>query len=80
MQVIMLNKQEVSTRLRVSERQIEVLVTARQLPRGVRMGKQVYWDSAVVDEYCDSLFSHQRKWLDARAAKKRSSVVVLTKT
>jgi predicted DNA-binding transcriptional regulator AlpA len=66
----MLNKQEVATRLRVSERQVEVLVTARRLPRGARLGKHVYWDSAVIDEYCNALFSHQKKWLDARAVKK----------
>lgn len=71
MQVTMLNKQEVATRLRVSERQVELLVKARRLPRGARLGKQVYWDCAVIDEYCCSLFSHQRKWLDTRAAKTR---------
>lgn len=80
MQRVMLNKQEVAIRLRVSERQIELLVTARRLPRGARLGKNVFWDSAVIDEYCDSLFSHQRKWLDARVAKKRSGLAELIKT
>lgn len=71
MHIQLLTKSEVAAQLRVSERQIELMVRSKKLPHGVRMGKQVFWDAAVVDAYSRSLFAHQRKWLVAREAKGR---------
>ena len=72
MQIKLLTKGEVAAQLRVSERQVELMVRSRRLPHGVRMGKQVFWDAAVVDAYCRALFAHQTKWLAAQEARGRS--------
>ncbi|MGL6078969.1 helix-turn-helix transcriptional regulator [Methyloversatilis discipulorum] len=74
MQIQLLTKAEMAAQLRISERQVELMVRAKRLPHGVRMGKQVFWDAAVVDAYCQSLFAHQTKWLAAREARGRSSL------
>lgn len=71
MQIKLLSKAEVAAQLRVSERQVELMVRAKRLPHGVRMGKQVFWDAAVVDAYCRALFAHQTRWLAACEAKGR---------
>lgn len=74
MQIKLLSKAELAAQLRVSERQVELMVRAKRLPHGVRMGKQVFWDAAVVEAYCQSLFAHQTKWLAAREARERRNL------
>lgn len=69
MQIKLMTKGEVAAQLRVSERQVELLVRSKRLPHGVRLGKQVFWDAAVVDAYCRSLFARQTKWLVAHEAR-----------
>lgn len=74
MQIKLLTKADVAAQLRVSERQVELMVRAKRLPHGVRMGKQVFWDAAVVEAYCQSLFAHQTKWLAAREAREQRNL------
>lgn len=57
-----LNKQQVAERLQISVRKLEKMVTDREFPPAVRIGKQCLWSERVVQQYEQSLFSAQEAW------------------
>ena len=63
MQIKLLTKGEVAAQLRVSERQVELMVRSRRLPHGVRMGKQVFWGMLPVG---DGRYEGGRLWSPKR--------------
>lgn len=54
-----LDKHQVAERLRVSVRQVNVLVDGGVLPQGKKQGKKLLWLSIVIDRYLNEFFKEQ---------------------
>ena len=58
----LLSKQSLIARLGVSARTIENMVSAKQFPPGVRVGKFVYWTEGAVEKWQSRVFGVQLGW------------------
>jgi len=58
----LLDKARLSTSMGVSVRLLDDLVSKGSFPRGVRVGRRLYWTSQVVDAWRQRTFSHQLHW------------------
>lgn len=58
----LLDKKALAARLGLSTRTVDNLVAARELPRGVRVGRFLYWTEQAVSAWQDHLFAKQRAW------------------
>eukprot|EP01036_Dinobryon_divergens_P015000 gene15000-20289_t len=56
-----LNKSEVHEILNISERTLENMIRDQQFPRGVRIGKTVYWTPNIVQAWLDAKFKAQEQ-------------------
>ncbi len=56
------DKTSVAQVLRMSERSLERLVHARRFPAPVRLGRNAYWHSNVVDSWLEATFAKQLAW------------------
>lgn len=54
---IILNKSELSNRLRITEQTIEKMVEAMELPPPLRIGNDMYWTELAIERWWES-------WLD----------------
>ena len=59
---ILLTKQVVCKRLSLSERTLEGMVKSQQFPKGVRIGKHLYWCEAAVQGWTIRMFGAQTAW------------------
>lgn len=57
-----LSKPELAERLGVSIRSIENMVNRGELPKGRRLGREVYWLESVVQMWQKHAFSEQLAW------------------
>lgn len=58
----LLNKKALSARLSLSPRTIENMISAKQFPPGVRIGKFVFWSESVVSKWKTRIFGAQEGW------------------
>ena len=58
----LLNKIEVTQRLKVCERTLEKFVRAGKFPRGLKLGKQVLWADAAVEKWLNQALESQLTW------------------
>lgn len=58
----LLSKKSLSARLGISTRTIENMVSAKQFPAGVRIGKFVFWTESVVEKWQSRVFGVQQGW------------------
>lgn len=56
------NKQQVAQRLQISVRKLEKMISDREFPPAVRVGKYCLWSEEVVRQYERSLFAAQEAW------------------
>ncbi len=59
---ILLTKQTVCERLNLSQRTLEGMVNSEQFPKGVRVGKYMYWSEAAVHGWTIRIFGAQEAW------------------
>jgi predicted DNA-binding transcriptional regulator AlpA len=57
-----LRKSEVCAELGISERTLNNLVTRKEFPPGVRIGKWAYWTRKALDNYRARAFTMQENW------------------
>jgi predicted DNA-binding transcriptional regulator AlpA len=60
--LILLTKQLVCERLSLSARTLEGMVKSQQFPKGVRIGKHLYWCEAAVQGWTIRMFGAQEAW------------------
>ena len=58
----LLDKAHLATSMGVSVRLVDELVSSGRLPKGVRVGRRLYWTSQVVDAWRQRTFSNQLHW------------------
>ena len=58
----LLSKKLLSTRLGISVRTIENMVSAKQFPPGIRVGKFVFWTEFEVQKWQTRVFGVQQGW------------------
>lgn len=58
----LLDKAQLAGVLGLSVRTLEELVASRQFPRGVRIGRKLFWAAPVADTWKKRMFSHQLQW------------------
>lgn len=58
----LLDKKALAARLGLSTRTVDNLVAARELPKGVRVGRFLYWTEQAVCAWQDHVFAKQRAW------------------
>ena len=58
----LLNKKALSVRLGLSPRTIENMVSSKQFPAGVRIGKFVFWSESVATKWQERIFGVQEGW------------------
>lgn len=64
---------EVAERLNMCTRSIQKMVKARRFPRGVHLGRDVFWLETVVDQWLEAKFSEQMAWEPKRRSSKSTS-------
>jgi predicted DNA-binding transcriptional regulator AlpA len=57
-----LTLKEVAERMNMCPRSIQKLVAKRAFPRGVHLGRDVFWLETVVDQWLEAKFSDQLSW------------------
>lgn len=60
-----LTKDELATRLGLSTRQLEMLVSRGELPEGTRIGRHLFWLEAVAEMWEHRQFAKQLVWVEA---------------
>lgn len=60
--IILLTKEEVVARLKISERSLEKLVRSRRFPGPLRIGKRVQWVESVVERWLGLAVAKQMDW------------------
>lgn len=68
-----LTLKEVAERLNMCTRSIQKMVKARRFPRGVHLGRDVFWLETVVDQWLEAKFSDQLAWESKRRSSKSTS-------
>lgn len=58
----LLDKARLATSMGVSVRLLDELVSSGRLPKGVRVGRRLYWTSQAVDAWRQRTFSQQLHW------------------
>lgn len=58
----LLKKTDVCAQLGISPRTLENMVTSRQFPPGVRVGKWCFWSCKVLEDWHRRQFSLQEAW------------------
>jgi predicted DNA-binding transcriptional regulator AlpA len=66
----LLTKQLVCDRLNFSARTLEGMVRGNLFPKGVRVGKNLYWSEAAVDSWTIRMFGIQEAWTPCVATKR----------
>lgn len=59
---VLLKKTEICAVLNISPRALENMVSSGRFPRGVPVGKYVYWSKKVVDDWLRRTFGAQENW------------------
>ncbi len=59
---VLLQKSQVCARLSISARTLEAMVKAETFPPSVRLGKNVYWSEAAVNNWMSRMFGPQAAW------------------
>lgn len=60
--IVLLTKEEVVARLKISERSLEKLVRSRRFPEPLRIGKRVQWVESVVERWLGLVVAKQVDW------------------
>lgn len=58
-----LGKAEVAKKIGVKIRKLEYMITDKEFPPGVQIGKSLQWLEEVVDDWLDRAFAPQREWM-----------------
>ena len=58
-----LDKRAFAARLGLSPRTVDNMVAARELPRGVRIGRFLYWSEQAVTVWQEHAFAKQLEWV-----------------
>lgn len=58
----LLDKAALARNLCLSVRTLENMVKSRDIPPGVQIGKRLYWDESVVENFKERVFGVQRGW------------------
>lgn len=66
----LLTKQLVCDRLALSARTLEGMVGANLFPKGIRIGKHLYWSEAAVNTWTTRMFGIQEAWTPSVATER----------
>lgn len=58
----LLNKEQAAQRMGISVRTLDTLVANGEFPRGVRVGRFLYWTEAAILQWHQRLFAAQLGW------------------
>lgn len=58
----LLDKAALAKYLCLSVRTLENMVASRAIPPGVQLGKRLYWDESVIENFKERTFGVQRGW------------------
>jgi predicted DNA-binding transcriptional regulator AlpA len=59
---VLLTKEDVCQKLRVSARNLGYMVSQGRFPKGARIGKRLYWGEAAVNRWKALQCTEQMKW------------------
>lgn len=68
--ISLLEKSEVTKRLRICERTLENLVKAQKFPRGLKLGKNIVWNEVAVEKWLANALEAQMNWTPPHRTRK----------